>query len=172
MNFGRAFHEMATVSLRSIDETNWLVAVELSVNDEQDGFVWSNGNSLAQARYESWWIPLGIYIGDEMVGFVMHGRWPYQPVNAAHSLPTPGNDHIARVMIDKDHQGKGYGRAALVALIELINAQGNCRAIEVCFNPDNVVAEKLYASLGFVRTGRIIDGEVEMRLDSSNRYFT
>ena len=67
MNFGRAFHEMATVSLRSIDETNWLVAVELSVNDEQNRYVWSNGNSLAQAHYESWWIPLGIYIGDEMV---------------------------------------------------------------------------------------------------------
>lgn len=156
-----------SVTLLPIDEINWFVAVELSVTDEQDGFVWSNGNSLAQAHYEPWWIPLGVYAGDEMVGFVMHGRWPDRPVNAAHSLPTPGNDHIARLMIDKDHQGKGYGRAAMVALIKRIKAQGDCRVIEVCFNPDNSVAERLYASLGFVRTGRVIDGEVEMRLDVS-----
>jgi diamine N-acetyltransferase len=155
------------VSLLPIDETNWAIAVDLTVSDEQDGFVSSNAVSLSQAHYEPWWVPLGVYTGDEMVGFVMHGRWPDRPVNAAHSLPTTGNDHIARLMTDKVHQGKGYGRAAMVALIERIRAQGNCRAIEVCFNPENVVAEHLYASLGFVRTGRMIEGEAEMKLDVS-----
>lgn len=160
---------MTTVSLRPIDETNWFVAVDLEVSDDQDGFVWSNGNSLAQAHYEPWWIPLGVYVGDEMVGFVMHGRWPEHSVNVGHGNPTPGNDHILRIMIDKRHQGKGYGRAALVALIERIKAQDNCRAIELSFEPTNAVAEKLYASLGFVRTGQMVDGEAEMLLDVTGK---
>jgi diamine N-acetyltransferase len=68
-------------------------------------------------------------------------------------------------MIDKRHQGKGYGRAAMVALIERIKAQGNFRAIELSFEPTNTAAERLYASLGFVRTGWMIDGEAEMRVN-------
>jgi diamine N-acetyltransferase len=143
------------------------MAVELAVTEEQDGFVSSNALSLAQAHYEPWWVPLGVYASDEMVGFVMHGRWPDHPVHVEHGNPTPDNDHILRVMIDKQHQSKGYGRAAMIALIERIKAQGNCRAIELSFEPTNAVAEKLYASLGFVRTGRMIDGEAEMKLKMS-----
>lgn len=153
-----------TIDLRPIDETNWHVAADLQVHDEQSHFVASNATSLAQAHYEPWWIPLGVYDGDEMVGFVMHGRWPDYPVNPGHANPTPGDDHILRVMVDKQHQGKGYGRAAMVALIERIKAQGDCRVIELSFEPANTAAEKLYVSLGFVATGRMIDGEAEMRL--------
>jgi diamine N-acetyltransferase len=76
-----------TVALRPIDETNWSIAVDLEVSDDQDGFVASNAVSLAQAHFEPWWIPLGVYAGDEMVGFVMHGRWPDHPVQAGHGTP-------------------------------------------------------------------------------------
>jgi len=154
-----------SIELKPIDETNWFVACGLEVDSSQENFVSPNARSLVRAHYEPWWIPLGVYAGDEMVGFVMHGRWPDGLEMEWHPDAIPGHDHILRVMIDKRHQGKGYGRAAMVALIERIKAQGNCRAIELSFNPENAVAEKLYASLGFVRTGRMVDGEVEMRLD-------
>lgn len=157
---------MANISLRRIDATNWTIAVDLSINDEQEGFVSSNAFSMAQAHYEPWWIPLGVYLDDEMVGFVMHGRWPDHLMQEG---ATAGNDHILRVMIDKHHQGKGYGRAAMIALIERIKAQGNCQAIELSFEPTNTVAERLYSSLGFVHTGRMIEGELEMRLNVTSQ---
>lgn len=153
-----------SIELKPIDETNWFVACGLEVDSSQENFVSPNARSLVRAHYEPWWMPLGVYVGNEMVGFVMHGRWPDHAVNAGHGTPTPGNDHILRMMIDRRHQAKGYGRAAMVALIERIKAPGDCRAIELSCDPDNVVAETLYASLGFVRTGRMVDDEVEMRL--------
>ena len=114
------------VDLKPIDSTNWYVACNLEVDPSQQDFISPNAVSLAQAHYEPWWIPLGVYDGDAMVGFVMHGCWPDQPVHPSHGAVTSGNDHILRVMLDKRQQGKGYGRAAMITLIERIKAQGNC----------------------------------------------
>ena len=158
-----------TIDLKPIDTNSWFVACDLEVDASQRDFVSPNAVSLAQAHYEPWWIPLGIYDSNAMVGFVMHSCWPNAPVNPIHGEMTPGNDHILRLMIDKRLQGKGYGRAAMIALIERIKAQGDCRAIELSFHPDNAVAEKLYASFGFVRTRRVIEGEIEMKLDVTNQ---
>jgi len=159
---------MRSIALCPIDQTNWFVACEVVVDDEQDAFVSPNTFSLAQAHYEPWWVPLGVYDGDVMVGFVMYGRWPDHPVHPSHGDPTPGHDHILRVLIDKSRQGRGYGRAAMVALIERIKAHEACRVIELTYNPQNTVAERLYRSLGFVHTGRMIAGEREMWLDAIN----
>jgi diamine N-acetyltransferase len=64
------------ISLRPISVDNWIECVELTPTEEQmrASFVSSNAFSLAQAHYDPWWEPLGIYVGELMVGFVMHGR--------------------------------------------------------------------------------------------------
>lgn len=69
-------------------------------------------------------------------------------------------------MIDKDHQGKGYGKKAFTKVLDLIKTlpQGNATSVFLSYEPENEVARKLYASFGFVETGDIDEGEVIARL--------
>ncbi len=67
-------------------------------------------------------------------------------------------------MIDCRHQGRGYGRAALSALLEEIGALGHVRDVLVCYMPENEGARRLYQSAGFVDEGEDADGEMIARL--------
>ncbi len=111
-----------------------------------DGTIWSNQ-------------PLAIYEGDEMVGFVMYNIEQTKGEGA----------FISRVMIDHNHQGKGYGKAAFALLLEQIKTEAGpqCNHIGISYEPANDVARKLYASFGFAETGEIEHGEVVARLNLS-----
>lgn len=137
------------VILRDITRDNWLDCVKLKVGPDQERFVASNAFSLCQAHYEDGWRPMGIYDGESMVGLVMfsrtrHPEWGYW---------------IVRVMVDARHQRSGYGRAALREALNLLGRQPDCDEVFISQAPDNEVAERLYLSLGFEPTGRVVDGE-------------
>lgn len=154
------------ITLRPITTDNWVECIELTPTEEQQqhGFVATNVLSLAQAYAEPWWNPLAIYSGDTMVGFVMYGRWPETGIPKHHGSPEPGVDYILRMMIDEHHQGRGYGRAAMQALIDRIKRQPGCREIQLDYDSVNVVAERLYSSLGFRPIYGSVDGEITARL--------
>jgi diamine N-acetyltransferase len=139
----------------------------LSPTEEQvrAGFVSPNALSLAQAHYDPWWEPLGIYANERMVGFVMHGRWPAAGVPSYYCEAPVGVDCILRFMVDGRYQRQGYGREALVQVIERIRQRPQARAIHLSYEPSNLAAAALYTGLGFRPTGRLIDDEVEVWLD-------
>lgn len=163
-----------TVTLQPITSDNWLDCISLKPTEEQAriGFVAPNPISLVQAHYEPWWQPYAIYaLMDEndaqreiMVGFAMYGRWPVTGIPAHHAEATPGIDFILRFMIDGRYQGRGYGRAAMAALIAQIKAQPDGQAIEISYDVTNTVMARLCTSVGFQPTGRIHDGEIQARL--------
>jgi diamine N-acetyltransferase len=64
-------------------------------------------------------------------------------------------------MVDEKFQGKGYGRFAMQKMIELFRADERIQEVGISYDPENAAARKLYASLGFVETGRMIEGEAE-----------
>ena len=66
---------------------------------------------------------------------------------------------IYRFMIDRKHQGKGYGRAALSKARGDPSDPGVNR-ISIRYMPENPVAKPFYASFGFVEGRRDRDGEV------------
>ncbi len=71
--------------------------------------------------------------------------------------PASADDYwIDDIMIDAAHQGKGYGRAAVVKSIRMIAARyPRCRAVQLtCFRM-NTNAAALYKSLGFEPTGGV-----------------
>lgn len=68
-------------------------------------------------------------------------------------------------MVSEENQGKGYGRAGMEALIELLEEKPGCDEIYISWVPENIAAENLYESLGFVKTGEIDDGEIIARLE-------
>jgi len=142
------------ITLRPITRANYRECTKLSVADDQKDFVASNAFSLVQAHYESDLYPLAIYDGDTMVGFVMYG------LNGDE-----GKWWIDRLMVDKAHQRKGYGKEAMIQTIERIKEHGNCKLIRISYEPHNEVARKLYAGLGFYETGEVIWEETVAQLD-------
>ncbi|MBU3209744.1 GNAT family N-acetyltransferase [Clostridium algidicarnis] len=64
-------------------------------------------------------------------------------------------------MIDKKFQGKGYGRIAVLRLLDLIKEKYGEIKFYTSIEPENIVAQKLYESIGFKKTGEIMwDEEV------------
>jgi diamine N-acetyltransferase len=148
----------ASVTLREITPDNFEKVLDLKVHDDQKTFVASNMYSLAEARVFPDCVPLAIYAAEQPVGFLMYTfeqkrkEW-----------------WIFRLMIDAGQQGRGYGRAAMVQLVERMRAIPGCEQIFISFEPENAVAEKLYRSLGFVSNHEIYEGEVVFRLDLTAR---
>ncbi len=143
-----------TVELRPVTAANWRECVGLRTTDAQADFVATNVISLAQAYVEPYWIPEAIYGDGPMVGFVMHGR-------------DPDDDEapwVLRLMVDARFQGRGYGREAMRQVIERYRATPDTPVLAISYEPENVVAAKLYAQLGFRETGEVIEGETVARL--------
>ena len=113
----------------------------------------SNVQSVADSKVYPELIPLTIYHEDEMVGFLMYS-----------SVAQHGAYWILRLMIDQQYQGKGYARDAMMQLLTLLKELPDCTAIKISYEPANSVAEKLYASLGFQKTGEMVEEEVVARL--------
>ena len=63
-------------------------------------------------------------------------------------------------MIDRKHQGKGYGRAALSNALEEIREISGVDRISIRYMPENPVAKPFYASFDFVEMRGDRDGEV------------
>ena len=73
--------------------------------------------------------------------------------------------YLWRFMIDTEHQGRGYGKAAMKLLIEHVRTRPKATELFLSYVPHPQGPEHFYAKLGFADTGRVHDGEREMRLD-------
>ncbi len=147
-----------TVTLRPLTRDNLWAVVELKLHPGQEAFVADNIVSIANASVEPTFVPLAVYAGEELVGFAMYGQHP-----------ETGAWWVIRLMIDRAHQGKGYGRAAMEAVIAMMADRVGCEEIETSFNPANAVAFGLYTSLGFQPTGEVEDDEPLLRLRLTDR---
>jgi diamine N-acetyltransferase len=147
-----------TVTLQPLTRDNLWDVVELKLHPGQENFVAPNIDSITNAYVEPTFVPLAIYAGDELVGFAMYGQHP-----------ETGAWWVIRLMIDRDYQGKGYGRAAMQAVIAEMTEKVGCEEIVTSFNPENTVAAGLYASLGFQPTGEVEDGEPLVLLRLADR---
>lgn len=148
-----------TVNIRPVTKKNWRELGKLQVRDDQKNFVAANIWSIAESQFgydhpvDGHWdmFPYGIYDDDKPIGFLMIGYNYVHPENQGF---------VIRLMIDEKYQGQGYGRAGMQWILDHYRADERVQAIGISYEPDNDVARKLYASLGFVETGEIFEGEV------------
>lgn len=138
------------VTLREITMENFRECIGLSIAEEQKGFVATNVYSLAEAKADGVSNPLAIYAGEQMVGFIMYDFERKE-----------NRGYITRLMVDYRFQGNGYGRAAIIQVIDRLKAIPACREIYTSFVPANTVAARLYASLGFEITGETTEDGTE-----------
>lgn len=141
-----------SIRLEQIDINNWFECSQLSVKPEQVRFVSSNLLCIAEVQFHPGWGAYALYHSDEMVGFAM-----YEHDEAE------GEWWISNLMIAAEHQGKGYGRLAMEALIGLMVTRG-CTEILVGYADDNEAARNLYQGFGFVELGLDDEGDMVSRL--------
>ena len=158
------------VELKEITWENYEKVLALKVAKNQENFLSSNAESLAEAYLDSKeekssYVPLAIVSGDEVVGFLMYVYC--DPQGAEGYRQQEPYFRLFRFMIGEAHQGKGYGRSALAKLLEHMKTRphGPTNNIFTCYEKSNVVVRKLYASLGFVEVGIDEDGDIDARLD-------
>ncbi|MEO8355766.1 MAG: GNAT family N-acetyltransferase [Chloroflexota bacterium] len=147
-----------SLSIQPVSRDNWRALARLKVREDQAHFVASNVYSIAEARFGfdeadgSHWemYTLGIYDAEIPVGFLMYGyNFSTQDFQA----------FIIRLMVDANHQGKGYGRFGMQKMLEIFRQDERIKTVGISYEPENEAARKLYASLGFVETGEIHEGE-------------
>lgn len=147
------------VSLKKIDESNFLDCFRLELGEGQEKFVSHPIRSLAQAYvYYAQCTPFGIYADDVMVGYAMV---IYDYDEECYN--------IWHMMIDRAHQHRGYGKAALLEVLDYIRKKpfGKSDRVLLTCSPENWIAYRLYGQLGFQETGRSDDDERELGLDLS-----
>ncbi len=90
---------------------------------------------------------------EQVIGFLM---WAINPADESGWL--------GGIMIDRNHQGQGYGRQAVQAAIRLLAEEQEVQHFALSYQPANVVAKHLYGSLGFVEGDEWEDDEIVARL--------
>lgn len=139
--------EHTVMELRTIDKENFWDIVELKVAAGQEGFVAPNAVSIAQAQFYPGNRSLAAYVQGQPVGYTFFGL--------------DDDDHeywLARLMVDEEHQGKGYGRQILQWVLKTTREDGRC-CIYLGVEPENAAAIALYKSEGFEFDGRVFGKE-------------
>ena len=152
------------IRLEEITNKNvWSVGF-LEVNEDQKDFVADNFQSLAEAyatRNEgNNALPFAVVDGETLVGFVMIGKGTVGNENESELIRS--SYCLWRLMIDKKYQGRGYGRAALQAALDLVRTWplGKADRIWLSYEPENERAIRLYRSFGFEENGEMCGNEI------------
>jgi diamine N-acetyltransferase len=161
----------ARVELRDIvTDADRAAAIALRVTPDQEQFVADVETSLREAvEYPEacvrYWTAND---GDRVVGFVMLSDGI--PADVLEADPTlVGPYFLWRLLIDEQEQRRGYGSAALDALVEYVRTRPGADALLTSAGQGEGSPQPFYERYGFVPTGKIHEGEVVLRLDLSSR---
>lgn len=142
------------ISLQPVTKENIDELLSLSVRDDQKTFVSTVAESLAQAYvYSETAYPFAVYEDEKIVGFIMMA---YYEAKQYYTL--------WKFLIDKDYQHQGIGKEALRQGIDFLKERFQVTEIYTGVVPENAVAKKTYASIGFKPTGLYEFGMEEWRL--------
>jgi diamine N-acetyltransferase len=106
-----------------------------------------------------------VHDGDQLIGFVMISDNIPQEVLDAEPDHIVGPYFLWRLLIDARQQGRGYGRAAIDAVADYVRTRPGGDALYTSCAPGEGSPQPFYLRYGFVKTGRVADGEDVLRLD-------
>lgn len=150
------------VTLVPVTSANWRDVAKVRPTAEQRAWVADVTYYLCLSAYDGLWRSYAVVAGEATVGHVM---WAVDPEDASH--------WIGGLVVDEALQGKGYGRAAVAALLAMWDNEEPSlsgtpyREAALSVSPDNTAALRLYRSMGFAETGETEDDEVVLRRGSA-----
>lgn len=148
-----------------VDEFNYDEMKQLHISDLQKGTVETVEECCKEAEQFALWRPTAIADGDQFIGFAMYGLW----INEGEG----GRVWLDRFFIDERFQGKGYAKPVLKLLIQKIVDEYNYDKLYLSVYETNIVAIKIYKSLGFEFNGELdINKELIMVLEMQNHRYS
>jgi diamine N-acetyltransferase len=131
---------MAVVELAALDKDNWEACARLKVRADQEDALPGNLYSISELNFYPQTTAVAILNENQVVvGFATFG------------VPEDGGaPKIFRLMIDRQYQGVGYGRAALIEIVRELFAWSGSQEIQVCYHPGKSELKNFYGSVGFV----------------------
>lgn len=135
------------ISLKEINEKNWLEAGELRVSESQKKYVATPMNILARGYlYRKCNAQVyGIYKGKLIIGLVMVRDLDEEP--ACYDLQ--------QFLIDARFQNKGFGTKALKQVLDILRDQHKYDCVEVCVDKSDTAAIHVYKKIGFMDAGYV-----------------
>lgn len=145
------------ITLQPVTRANWRMTLTLSVHAEQQRFVAATSPPAAVALAKAYIQPQGlpvapyaIYAEGVIVGYF----------NLVFDPDTTNGYWMYHFFIDQRYQGRGYGRAALAAIVALLRHDfPRCRSVSLMVHPENIAAQRLYGAAGFRPTGEVNEAE-------------
>lgn len=138
------------VTLHRVDDACHAALLTLQVSDAQSAIVTGVAAALEEAAAMPECQPRAVRdCRGEMVGFLMYA------LDRNDRAPW-----IYRILVDRAHQGRGLGRAALeTAIAEIRLAWPLHPRVYLAVRPENGGASAFYAACGFRPDGRVIGGQ-------------
>ena len=131
------------IQLKPVTRENLDAVLRLRVHDSQKSFVSTTVEALAQAYvYRGTAFPFAVCDDQEIVGFIMMGYYEDKKYYT-----------LWKLLIDREHQNRGYGRKALELGITFLKERFHVSEIYTGVSPGNTAAKELYRSVGFEGTG-------------------
>lgn len=140
------------VSIQPIrdDDDLWYATVECRLYPEQEDYVNPAGFSIGRA-----WLNPGDNLPciirssqGQRIGYIVLRRW----------LGGGETAYNWSFYLDRDWQGQGYGRAAAKLAVKILKTAAPDIPIKLSTETDNKKAQRLYLSIGFVKTNEM-DGD-------------
>jgi diamine N-acetyltransferase len=140
---------MAEISIQELTVKNLYQCLNLKLAEDQVDRIAPNVYSIAESKVNFNFTPYAIHLDDEVIGFVMTEYDPDEMEERKHWIP--------RFMIDVSYQRKGYGKEAMLQVINMLKENADCHYIGLSTEPDNYSALRFYESLGFFNTGELLE---------------
>lgn len=106
--------------------------------------------------------------GDHVVGFVMLSDG-VPAERLATDADLVGPYFLWRLLIDHRYQRRGYGTATLDAIVAYLRDRPGADVLYTSAVPGEQTPQPFYERYGFVPTGEIVDDEVVLRLELTDR---
>jgi diamine N-acetyltransferase len=139
------------IELADVTEANWRDVAAVRPHADQNRFVAPTTYYLCLCHYGGQWNPLAVVADGAVVGFVMWAE------------DTDSSRWIGGLVVDSAAQRQGVGSAAVQALLDRFAAEPDCHEAALSYQPENLAARSLYASLGFVEGDEWDDDEIVAR---------
>ena len=145
------------VRLVEVDGSNWREVVAVRPRPGQERFVATVSYYLCLSHYGATWHPLAVEVGGSIVGHVM---WAIDDED--------GSVWLGGLVVDGSVQGSGIGGATVEAFLERFTEERRVN-VALSYLPDNTIARRLYAGIGFVETGEMEGDEIVARYQRTSR---
>ena len=146
--------------VRPLEKATLSPVLRLAVAPEQTRFVSTAAVTVAQSMFEPASEVFGLWDGETAVGLIGMIDFTRPDADLVEGEERD-NFYLWRLLIDQGHQRRGYGSQALGFFFDRAREKGIARVtLTAVDGPGTPIP--FYERHGFTRTGRIIEGEVQM----------